>query len=176
MASWSEFEATAPGLAEIANERFGALGVLLVGTIRKDGSPRVTPIEYMIIDGEFYTGGMWQSKKCLDMERDPRVVFHSAVTQKTGAEGDMKVYGDVISITDPAERQRLAQAEFERSGYRPEEPWHVFRLDIRDVGFVVFGEGIAKFRERIESTPAVQIQRRPEDPNTTGYLVATWKA
>lgn len=177
MASWAEFEIAAPRLAGIAGERFATLEVLLVGTIRKDGGPRVTPIEYQVVDGNLYFGGMWQSKKCLDMERDPRCVLHSPVTMKAGTEGDVKVSGFALTVTDPAERQHTAQVGFERSGSpRPKEPYHLFRLDISEVGFVVFGDGVAAFRTRLEGSAGANVRLLGEGPNTSGYLVATWKS
>lgn len=176
MATWSEFETAVPGLANIVSERFAAFQVVLVGTLRRDGSPRVTPIEYEIINGQFYFGGMWQSKKCLDMERDPRIVFHSPVTQKSGEEGDVKVYGFARTVVEPAERAQYGEALFAATGFRPEEPYHLFRLDVREVGFVVFAGGIEAFRERLDTTPQVQVHLHGADPNTSGYLVATWKA
>ncbi len=36
---WSEFEKLAPEMAQLGEERFDRSGVVLVGTVRKDGSP-----------------------------------------------------------------------------------------------------------------------------------------
>ena len=42
---WSEFQKSAPDLARLAEERFARTGVAILGTIRKDGSPRISAIE-----------------------------------------------------------------------------------------------------------------------------------
>ena len=42
---------------------FEATGVVLVGTIRKDGSPRISLVEVLITGGKLYLGMMWQSLK-----------------------------------------------------------------------------------------------------------------
>ncbi len=39
--NWKEFKSAAPELAARAEELFESTGVLLVGTVRKDGSPRI---------------------------------------------------------------------------------------------------------------------------------------
>jgi hypothetical protein len=86
MATWSEFERLAPELAALAKERFAATEFVMLGTLRKNGWPRISPIEYTIFDGQFTMGGMWQAKKALDILRDPRCVVHSATTNKNGQE------------------------------------------------------------------------------------------
>ena len=93
MASWTEFKAHAPELAGLAEERFAVADLVLLGTLRKDGSPRISPIEYSYFDGDFLMGSMWQSKKALDLLRDPRCVIHSATADKSGQQGDVKLHG-----------------------------------------------------------------------------------
>jgi hypothetical protein len=41
---------------------------------------------------------MWQSRKALDLLRDPRCVVHSTVTDRAGTEGDVKVYGRAVPV------------------------------------------------------------------------------
>lgn len=69
--NWSGFREAAPALAEKAEELFDRSGVILLGTIRKDGSPRISPVEPLIVDGDLYLGMMWQSLKALDLMHDP---------------------------------------------------------------------------------------------------------
>ena len=73
MASWTDFVEAAPTLAQIGRERFGAHDLVIIGTLRKDGWPRLAPIEYFFFERNLHFGGMWQSKKSLDLVRDPRV-------------------------------------------------------------------------------------------------------
>lgn len=40
---WDAFEQSCPEIAGPARERFAKDQVVLVGTIRKDGSPRISP-------------------------------------------------------------------------------------------------------------------------------------
>jgi hypothetical protein len=118
------------------------VGLVLVGTLRRNGWPRISPVEPLITEGSLYLGMMWQSKKALDLLADPRCVVHSTVTDKSGAEGDVKIYGRAVDIVDPDERERYAVALESRIGWRPDGDYHLFKLDIDEVGYIrVVGEG-----------------------------------
>ncbi len=43
--TWDAFAAAAPALAVLGLERFDRKGMALVGTLRRDGWPRITPVE-----------------------------------------------------------------------------------------------------------------------------------
>ena len=44
--NWSEMERRQPRLAELGRQRLIEPGVLLAGTIRRDGTPRISPVEF----------------------------------------------------------------------------------------------------------------------------------
>jgi hypothetical protein len=71
---WSEFEAAAPELAGIGRERFEATRVALLGTLRKDGAPRISPIEPYLVVGHLLLGALQDSHKA----RDPRSAIRDA--------------------------------------------------------------------------------------------------
>jgi hypothetical protein len=52
VATWAEFAAAAPELAELGHERFMRSEIILLGSIRRDGTPRISPVESDIVDGE----------------------------------------------------------------------------------------------------------------------------
>ena len=131
----------APGLAALGLERFERSGLCLIGTLRADGSPRISPIEPFIVRGELMLGMMWQSRKALDLVRDPRIVVHSAVSNRDGSEGDFKLYGRVHDVPDPALRTAYGDTLFEKIDWRPEEPFHLFAVDVEQAAFIKFGEG-----------------------------------
>ena len=53
---WKEFAAAAPELAAAGRERFERAGLALVGWLRKDGWPRISPVELYIVDGDLLLG------------------------------------------------------------------------------------------------------------------------
>lgn len=136
--NWAEFERSEPELAALGRERFARTGMAMLGTLRRDGSPRVTPLEVFIVRGEMMLGMIWQSMKALDLVRDPRVVVHSIVTAKAGTDGEFKLRGWARDVTDPELREAYGDALWEDQQWRPEEPYHLFAVDIDEVAYVVF--------------------------------------
>jgi len=135
MVTWAEFETGAGPLAAIARRRFEEAGLILLGTLRADGRPRISPVEPLIMEGRLYLGMMWRSMKALDLRRDDRCVVHSVVSATEGTEGDVKVYGRGVETSDPAERDRYGAALFARIGWRPAGDFHLFVVDIEEVGY-----------------------------------------
>ena len=87
---WAELEQRQPRLAERARERLVDPGVLLVVTIRRDGTPRLSPVEPLLLDGELWLSMLWGSRKAADLHRDPRVLVHGIVTSRDGQDGEVK--------------------------------------------------------------------------------------
>ncbi|HEX3841036.1 MAG TPA: pyridoxamine 5'-phosphate oxidase family protein [Acidimicrobiales bacterium] len=142
MASWEEFVAGDPDLAAIAGRRMEAAGLVRVGTLRANGWPRISPVEPLVMDGNLYLGMMWRSRKALDLLREPRGVVHTLVTDKAGTEGDVKIYGRAVEVADPAERERYGVALEAPIGWRPSGDFHLFGVDITEVGYLaVVGDG-----------------------------------
>ena len=134
--TWQQFGARAPELAALGEAQFARTGLALVGTLRRDGWPRISPVEPFIVEGQLYLGMMWRSVKALDLLRDPRCVVHSTVSNRDGTEGEFKVYGRAVEVNDPEERRRFGDAVFAAIGFRPEEPeFHCFAISIESVVF-----------------------------------------
>ena len=135
-ATWQQFAEAAPELASLGEAQFARTGLALVGTLRRDGWPRISPVEPFITNGQLYVGMMWRSVKALDLLRDPRCVVHSTVSDRNGTEGEFKVYGKAMEVTNLEERRRFADAVYEAIGFRPEEPeFHCFSIAIQSVVF-----------------------------------------
>ena len=135
-ATWQQFAESAPEFAALGEAQFARTGLALVGTLRRDGWPRISPVEPFIAHGQLYLGMIWRSVKALDLLRDPRCVVHSTVSNRDGTEGEFKLYGLAVEVTDPEERRRFADAVFAAIGFRPEEPeFHCFAIAIESVVF-----------------------------------------
>jgi len=142
MATWEEFRQSDEHLAALAEERFDRSGLLLVGTVRRDGSPRISPVEPLITDGQLYLGMMWQSRKAVDLLRDPRCTVHSVIANRDGTDGEFKAFGHVIDIQDSAERQGYCDALYEKLEWHPEEPeYHLFAFQVESAAFIIIQDG-----------------------------------
>ncbi len=139
---WQEFERESPELAALGEERFERTGVVLVGTLKKEGWPRICPVEPLITDGHLYLGMMWQSRKALDLLRDSRCTVHSSISNRDGTEGEFKLYGRAVDIQDSKTRRRYCEVLYEKIGWKPEEPnYHLFSIDINSAAFAVIQDG-----------------------------------
>jgi nitroimidazol reductase NimA-like FMN-containing flavoprotein (pyridoxamine 5'-phosphate oxidase superfamily) len=141
VASWGAFARAHPSFGALALARIDGEGLVMVGTLRRNGWPRISPVEPLVLDGELYLGMMHRSRKAVDLLRDSRCVVHSIVHDKGGAEGDVKVYGRAVTVEGPAERERSCRALEARIGWRPEGEFHLFTVDITEVGYFAVAEG-----------------------------------
>jgi hypothetical protein len=120
MASWSEFSAAAPALAERVRARFDAHRHKTLATLRKDGGPRISGTECQFEDGELWIGSMWKAVKALDLRRDGRFAMHSATLDPEAADwAEAKIAGVAHEV------------EHEDAGRS-----HRFRLDVTEVSIV----------------------------------------
>ena len=129
--TWDEFAHQDPVLAALGEERLDRNGLVMLGTLRKNGWPRISPVEPLFFNGQLYLGMMWQSRKALDLLRDPRCSIHNAVSDRHASEGEFKVYGRALDITDTEERTRYAEAMSKKIDVEFEDhDFHCFAIDI----------------------------------------------
>lgn len=113
--------------------------MVMLGTLRKDGSPRISPVEVVFTEGQLYLGMMWLPKKAMDLLRDPRGTIHSATSDRNGSQGDFKLFGKAIEVGDLEARHRYCDAVYEKIGFKPEElEFHLFSLDVESAALVEF--------------------------------------
>jgi len=136
--NWTTFQETVPELARLTEERFGRNGVALLGTLHKDGSPRISPVEPLLAEGELLLGLMWHSTKALDLLRDPRCTLHSAITSLEGTEGECKLDGRATQATDPGVQSK--HQEVFRQHWAEQAPalFHVFAVDVERAAFITY--------------------------------------
>ncbi len=89
MTTWKEFAQAAPRIAEIFLRRHAATGNLcMLGTLRSDGFPRISPVEPRIFEGQLAVVGMPDTTKFNDLARDPRFCLHTATVDTHVKDGD----------------------------------------------------------------------------------------
>ncbi|HET7236601.1 MAG TPA: hypothetical protein VFK59_09235 [Actinomycetota bacterium] len=134
---WDAFEAACPEIAAPARGRFLADGLVLIGTLRRDGSPRISPNEPAFGAGRFFVSMMWRSRKALDVLRDPRVSVHSLPSGRENPDGDVKLYGRLLDEHDPDVREAFREGLRERIGWAPDEPeYHCFSMEVEEAALI----------------------------------------
>lgn len=101
----------APALGRPIDARLRAAGIAMLGTLQRDGAPRVSPVEVMLIEGGLFIGMMAGSRKQADVLRDPRVSLLTAVADRNDLDGEGKLSGSLVSLD-----RHTAQAVLEAAG------------------------------------------------------------
>ena len=65
----------------------------LLGTLRRDGAPRIDPVEPHFTDDDLVLGAMRGTAKAYALRRDPRCVLHSTISGPDTGEADVKLSG-----------------------------------------------------------------------------------
>jgi hypothetical protein len=134
---WAAFARECPELAELARAWIVDRHILLLGTLRRDGSPRISAVECDLVGDDLCSGMIWQSTKGLDLVRDPRMTVHSLPPGLANPEGDVKLYGVAVPVEGERKREyeRVLRA---RIDWSPTEPYHCFAYDIATAALVRF--------------------------------------
>ena len=107
MPTWAELETATPDITARGRELLERFQFVFVGTLTKNGSPRVNPCEAYVIDGHLLLNMMPRSLKALDLLRDPRIYVHTPVTSKEASEGEFKLAGSASVLEDAELRRKL---------------------------------------------------------------------
>jgi Pyridoxamine 5'-phosphate oxidase len=139
--NWAEFEQAAPELAARGRAAIERFKFVYIGTVRRDGGPRVNPVEAYFVDDHLAMNMMWRSLKALDLLRDPRILVHSPVTSRDAEEGEFKIRGRAVPIEDERLRDAVADTFEQEIDWRPPERSHYFEIEVESAAFVVYEEG-----------------------------------
>ena len=117
MVAWTEFVEEAPRIAEIFVRRHTATDNLcMLATLRSDGSPRISPMEPILFEGQLVLVGMPNTTKFFDLGRDPRFCLHTATVDTQVSDGDAKLWGIATNVQDKGLHARFADDLFDRTG------------------------------------------------------------
>jgi hypothetical protein len=122
---FGEFEMAAPTIAESIRARLQATGLGILGTVRADGSPRVSPIEVSFqgvgADLGLYLGMMPESQKWRDVTRDPRCALVTSLADKYDDSGEGKLFAVARALTAPGEAATVLARAVEGTDVDPAE-------------------------------------------------------
>ena len=130
-APWSDLAAAAPEIAA-AGQRLlfpESTGYAFIGTVRKDGGPRLHPICPVLCAGRLYAFIVDMGYKYRDLLRDPRYALH-ALPPPAGGE-EFYLTGTAQPIADAGIRARVVAETGGRQGSQPFEA--LFELSIQRV-------------------------------------------
>lgn len=132
-----------------------------LSTVNEDGSPHVTAVGAMWLDGTFWFQTGTGTRKRRNVDRDPRCAVAVSIR-----DADVVFEGDAVRVTDPAALARIAKA-WADSGWpaEPDEsgsgitapfnaptqgppPWNVYRIEPRSATVALSADpgGLTRFR------------------------------
>jgi hypothetical protein len=135
--SWKDLEDAQPDLAAFGAERFRRFEVAYLGTIRKDGSPRVRPVTPIVGQGHLFLFMEPTSPKVQDLRRDGRYSLHCSVSNSSGESGEFFIAGHAGFIEDPATRDLAAAL----STYAPADRYVLFELHVESASSTTYPDG-----------------------------------
>lgn len=139
--SWSAFASDAPELAAAVQGALERHGFAFVGTVRRDGSPRISPVEVHVSDGRLFVVLIPRTAKAHDLDRDPRIALQSPVAS-AGAPGlEVKLRARGSDVLDRDLRAAMAASVEEASGWRPGEQWRYCELLLSSVAVLDWIDG-----------------------------------
>jgi hypothetical protein len=130
-------------------------------TVNQDGSPHVTPVGALWLDGAFWFQTSAGTRKARNVARDPRCSVALSIR-----DADVVIEGDAARVTDPEAVARIAKAwadggwpaEPDESGTgitapfnaptQGPPPWNVYRIATRSATVALGAEpgGLTRFR------------------------------
>jgi Pyridoxamine 5'-phosphate oxidase len=102
--TWGGLAADAPELAARGRALLEGPGVAMLGTIRADGSPRISPVEPFFVEAHLVLGVMARSAKARDLERDARCVLHSVIVAPDRGDPELKLTARAVEAPEAVRR------------------------------------------------------------------------
>ena len=149
MASFAEIESLEPDLADRVRAILSSTSNAVPGTIRRDGSPRLSGADPYFHDGQLRIWSMPQARKGQDLRRDHRVAVHSIPWDsrklRDGAadvgQADAKVSGTAVLGSDADELSSFRAWLRSERGFDPPEDWDLFTIEIDALAVVFVDDG-----------------------------------
>jgi hypothetical protein len=133
MTSWKEFKKLNSSLAEFGEERFNT-GVAYLGSVRKNGFPRVHPVTPIISPNKLFIFMEPTSPKGFDLRQNGYYAIHSSVVDTDGSNGEFRINGNAKLIEDANIRKEAVEA----SSYSPKDRYVLFELSVEEAGSTVY--------------------------------------
>ena len=133
MATWGEFAAAAPALANRGWSRIerDGVGEGLLATVRGDAPPRIHPVNTGLVDGTLLLFVIGGSAKAADLAADGRYALHAH--QDPAVPHEFLVRGRAAPVEDPERRAAAASVW----PFEVDESYLLYELGVEHA---VFGE------------------------------------
>ena len=167
---WSAFAEQARDLAGEVAALVERYRFALLGTVRRDGSPRISAVETHLVGHDLALVLIPRTRKASDVGRDPRVVLQSPIVDAASPGAEYKLRGAVEVVESGERREAIASAVEARSGWRPRNEWLFLAVLVADATHTVWDEdGTALMKRWSASGGGVESRRLELDMELGGY-------
>ena len=140
---WVDVEARQPRLAAIGRQKLVDPGVVLVGTVRKDGTARISAVEPFLWRGELWLPMLLDSLKARDLASRPacpRPQRRSRAARARSTASSCCAAGRSWRTTRGSSDEIAAAIAEELPGDRSVGKFDLFRIDIEHVASIRWGD------------------------------------
>jgi predicted pyridoxine 5'-phosphate oxidase superfamily flavin-nucleotide-binding protein len=135
---WGSFAQEAADLAGDVRALIEASRFAMVGTIRQDGTPRISAVETHLVDDDLMLVMIPRTRKAADVRRDNRILLQSPIANAANPGAEFKLRGRALVVKDHAQRMAAAEVIESYSGWRPEPSWLFLSVMTADVTHIVW--------------------------------------
>jgi hypothetical protein len=135
---WADFAAAAPPLAGQGSALIERFGFALVGTVRADGSPRISPVAVHLVNGDLMLVMIPGTHKARDVLRDSRIVLQSPVTEPAEPGPEFKLRGLAAEVSGDRAREATADTVERLSGWRPLQSWLFLAVTVQAAAYMAW--------------------------------------
>jgi hypothetical protein len=133
--SWGEFTSAEPELAAFGASRL-QIPPAYLGTMRRDGRPRVHPVTPILTADALYLFMEPTSPKGRDLRERGWYAMHNGVPDTHGTGGEFFITGRGVAVEDPAIRAQAVEA----ASYSPAERYVLFELSLSEARCNGYGD------------------------------------
>lgn len=154
---WGELAADAPELVGRVHELVRRYGFALIGTIRADGTPRISAVETHVVRDDLTIVMLPKTRKARDVLRDARVTLQSPIVDAADPGAEYKLRGRAVPIEEEERRSAAADVVEASSGWRPRPTWLFLALAMTHVTHTLWSpDGTAEMTLWSADRPAVR--------------------
>ena len=166
---WAEFSDEARELARDIAGLIEQYRFALIGTIRRDGTPRISAVETHLVSDHLMLVMIPKTRKASDIRRDDRITLQSPVLDAAAPGAEYKLHGRAVIVDDEGLRGAASRAIEGRSGWKPEESWVFLSVLVGEASHLSWGPDGSCHLRRWKTGEGVESRLLRLDPGFGGY-------
>ena len=166
---WAAFADEAQDLAGDIATLIDRFRFALLGTIRRDGTPRISPVETHLVGEDLMLVMIPRTRKASDVRRDNRVTLQSPIINAGTPGEEYKLRGQALVAVSDHERETAANVVEIYSGWRPRATWLFVAILLWEATHISWSEDGTAVMKRWSLTEGVETRNLALDMEFGDY-------